>query len=229
MDIPSKHVYQVLADKDVRTLHHANAVLTACQFLRSRSLMSRGTIERLGIKQTEQSSDLLDKRYGIWFDVFADSVDIHARARRANAYGPVLLEFDSKILEGSYTGRIWVTKLNPTKWADRSQRERWFQDKNDLAQNFVRGQFDQMVVLRHCGGELPFKTYLRRIVLDDPQQQTNDGIDLYSSAHGALSLAMSDSGLDVPIERRVCAAQCQCIANYRVNRNRCQEFFTTRI
>lgn len=229
MDIPSKHVYQVLDEKGVRTLHHSNSVLTACQFLRSKSLMSRGTVERLGIKQTEQSSDLLDKRYGIWFDVFADSVDIHARARRANAYGPVLFEFDSKIIERTYTGRIWVTKLNPTKWADRSDQQRWFQDKDDLEQNFVRGQFDQMVVLRHCGGELPFKSYLNKIVLDDPQQQTADGVDLYSSAHGALSLAMSDSGLDVPIERRVCTAGCQCTANYRANRARCREFFGTKI
>lgn len=229
MDIPSKHVYEALQDKGVLALHHANSVLTACQFLRSRSLMSRGTVERLGVKQTEQSSDQIDKRYGIWFDVFADSVDIHARARRANAYGPVLFEFDSKIIEKTYTGRIWVTKLNPTKWADKSDDERWFQDKDDLEQNFGRGQFDQMVVLRHCGGELPFKSYLKKIVLDDPDQQTADGVDLYSSAHGALTLAMSDSGLDVPIERRACIAGCQCINHYRANRPRCREFFGTKI
>lgn len=225
MDIPSKHVYQALDDKGVRTLHHANSVITACQFLRSRSLMSRGTVERLGVRQTEQSSDQLDKRYGIWFDVFVDSVDIHARARRSNVYGPVLFEFDSRIIEKTYTGRIWVTKLNPTKWADRSEGQRWFQDKNDLETNFVRGEFDQMVVLRHCGGELPFKSYLNRIVLDDPQQETPEGVDLYSSAHGALTLAMADSGLDVPIERRVCAAGCRCIGNYRADRARCRELF----
>ncbi|WP_206411756.1 hypothetical protein [Lysobacter enzymogenes] len=229
MDIASKHVYQALDDKGVRTLHHANSVLTACQFLRSKSLMSRGTVERLGIKQTEQSSDRLDKSYGIWFDVFADSVDIHARAKRANAYAPVLFEFDSKIIEKTYTGRIWVTKLNPTKWANKSDKQRWFQDKDDLEQNFVRGQFDQMVVLRHCGGEFPFKSYLNKIVLDDPQQQTADRVDLYSSAYGALYLAMSDSGLDVPIEKRVCTAACQCKANYGANRARCRELFSTRI
>lgn len=85
MDIPSKHVFDALMDKGIDELYHANSVATACQFLRSRSLISRGTVERLGVTQTPQSSDDLDKRYGIWFDVFADSVDIHNRARRANA------------------------------------------------------------------------------------------------------------------------------------------------
>jgi len=229
MDIASKHVFDALSGKGVHTLHHANSVLTACQFLRSKSLMSRGTVERLGIKQTEQSSDQIDKRYGIWFDVFADSVDIHRRARRANAYGPVLFELDSRIIEKTYTGRIWVSKLNPTKWADKPESQRWFQDKDDLSANFVRGQFDQMVVLRHCGGELPFRSYVSKIILDDPGQETEDAVDLYSSAHGALTLAMSDSGLDIPIERRACAVGCQCINNYTANIARCRELFGTKI
>lgn len=138
MDIPSKHVFQVLQEKGINALHHANSVVTACQFLRSKSLMSRGTVERLGVKQTPQSSDTIDKRYGIWFDVFADSVDIHGRAKRANAYGPVMFVVDSSIIEKTYTGRVWVTKLNPTKWADKADKERWFQNKDDLEAGLVK-------------------------------------------------------------------------------------------
>ena len=203
-------MFSVLKEKGVKELYHANSVVTACQFIRSRSLISRGTVERRGITNTPQASDDLDKRYGIWFDVFMDSVDIHKRARRANVYGPVLFIVDTKIIERTYTGRLWVTKLNPTKWAGKSDRERWFRDKEDLEENFVLGRFDQMIVARHCGGELPFKRYLKKIVLDDPNMQTEDDVDLYSIGVGALRLAMEDAGLDVPIERRKCRAGCQC-------------------
>lgn len=229
MDIPSKHVFDALMDEEIDELHHANSVATACQFLRSRSLMSRGTVERLGITQTPQSSDDLDKRYGIWFDVFADSVDIHNRARRANAYGPVMFVFDTELINRSYTGRIWVTKLNPTKWAGKSEKQRWFQDKEDLKDNLTKGTFDQMLVFRHCGGELPFKKFLKRIVLDNPQRTTDEDVDLYSMAVGALRLAMSDSGLDIPIERRVCRAGCKCNDNYGEDDERLYMMFDPKI
>lgn len=229
MDIPSKHVFEALKEKGIETIHHANSVITACQFLRSRSLLSRGTVERMGIKQTPQASDAIDKRYGIWFDVFVDSVDIHNRASRSNVYGPVLFVFDSSIIEKTYTGRIWVTKTNPTKWADKTDKQRWFQDKNDLDENLVKGRFDQMIVLRHCGGELPFKNYLQKIIIDDPQQQTDDGIDLYSMSVGALRLAMSDSGLDIPIEKRTCKPNCQCLDGYADDLQACRAFFDPKI
>ena len=115
MHIPSAHVYEALRDKGVEQLHHANSVVTACQFIRSKSLLSRGTVDRMGITQTPQDSDEIDRRYSIWFDVFMDSVDIHHRAKRANVYGPVLLVFDLKLIDRNGTGRLWITKLNPTK------------------------------------------------------------------------------------------------------------------
>lgn len=155
MDIPSKHVFESLLSKNITELHHANSVATACHFLRTKSLLSRGTVERHGVQQTPQSSDDIDKRYGIWFDVFTDTVDIHHRAKRANVYGPVTFVLDTELIKKSYTGRIWVTKLNPTKWSRKSDSKRWFQNKADLDSNLVKGDFDHMLVFRHCGGELP--------------------------------------------------------------------------
>ncbi|MBD0677150.1 hypothetical protein [Pseudomonas sp. PSB11] len=214
MDIPSQHVFEVLSGKGVDELHHANSIATACQFLRSKALMSRGTVERMGLAQTAQSSDDVDKRYSIWFDVFLDSVDIHARAGRANAYGPVLFVFDLALIDRNKTGRIWVTKENPTKWAGKSDEERWFQGKEELNDDFVRGRFDQMIVLRHCGGSLPFGRHLKKIILDDPKLKTDENVNIYSMAVGALRLAMQDANIDVPIERRRCKAQCKCKAHW---------------
>lgn len=229
MHIPSLHVYEALSQKGVTELHHANSIATACQFIRSRSLLSRGTVERLGVAQTPQESDKADRSYSIWFDVFLDSVDIHKRASRANVYGPVLLVFDINIIHKNSTGRIWVTKENPTKWAKKVDEDRWFQGKEDLATNFVRGRFDQMIVLRHCGGELPFGKHLKKIVLDDPKQQTNEDIDFYSMAVGALRFAMQDAGVDVPIERRKCGDQCKCEEYWGDNNERLSKMFDPKI
>jgi hypothetical protein len=46
MDLPSKKVFDALRAKRVDTLHHANIVLTATQFLRHGALFSSGTVER---------------------------------------------------------------------------------------------------------------------------------------------------------------------------------------
>ncbi|MCI1836871.1 MAG: hypothetical protein LKI62_09330 [Achromobacter ruhlandii] len=229
MDIPSQHVFSALSDKGVTELHHANSVATACQFLRSKALMSRGTVERLGLTQTAQASDEADRRYSIWFDVFVDSVDIHARASRANVYGPVLFVFDLTLIDRNKTGRIWVTKENPTKWSGKSDEERWFRDKDELARDFVRGQFDQMIVLRHCGGSLPFGRHLKKIVLDDPKLKTDEGVDIYSMAVGALRLAMQDANIDVPIERRQCNANCRCEAYWESDDDRLFKMFDPKI
>ena len=132
MDLPSKRVYEVLAEAGIETIHHANSVITSCQFLRHRALLSRGTVRRRRLYQTEQSSDPKDQRFGIWFDVFTDSVDIHDRAGRDNVYGPVLFVLDSKLIAKAYTGRVWVTKLNPSKWKGKKSKERWFQSVGEL-------------------------------------------------------------------------------------------------
>jgi hypothetical protein len=190
VDIPSKHVFDALSAEGVTKLHHANSVATACQFLRQKQLMSRGIVERMGMTQTPQDSDDVDRRYSVWFDVFLDSVDIHQRASRANVYGPVLFVFELTLIDRNRTGRIWVTKMNPTKWAGKTDDQRWFQGKEDLQENFVRGTFDQMIVLRHCGGAIPFGSHLTKIVVDDPERRTRDGLDVYSMSIGALKLAM---------------------------------------
>lgn len=230
MDIESKKVYETLVAKGVENIHHANSVITACQFLRKGSLMSRGTVDRNKLFQTKQASDDIDKKSGIWFDVFADSVDIHDRAKRANAYGPVTFILDVKIIEEAHTGRVWVTKLNPTKWEGKSREERWFLSAEDLEAKFVKGRFDQTIVFRHCGGELPFKNYLKEIILDDPMLETKeDEVEYYSMAYGALRLSMTEGRIDVPIRKRICPEKCTCVAEYQSNRARSEEMYSPKI
>jgi hypothetical protein len=223
--ITSRKVYEFLLEKGVEKLYHANSVATSCLFLREETLFSRGTVERNGFKQTSQTSDAVDKKYSIWFDVFIDSVDIHHRARRRNVYGPVTLVLDTEIIQNNITGNIWVTKLNPTKWAGKTTEQRWFQDIEDLQENFTVGTFDHMIVFRHCGGELPWTSSLLEIILDDPSI-TSRGVEFYSAAYGALAGAMSDYKKIIPIRRRRCRPGCTCQQVYQDNRSDTKKMFS---
>ena len=80
MHISPKALFDILSDKGITSLHHANSVVTSCSFLKSGQLISRGTLERGNGIQTAQYSDSDDKRYDVWFDVFTDSVDIHKKS-----------------------------------------------------------------------------------------------------------------------------------------------------
>jgi hypothetical protein len=216
MDIPSSQVHDVLARNGVVTLNHAASVSAACHYLRAGALLSRGTVARKGLYQTPQTSDAEDKKRSVWFDVFVDSVDIHGRGSLANIYGPVLFVLDASLVSKAYTGRVWVTKSNPIRWAGKSSKERWFQSQADLEMNFVKGRFDQMVVFRHCGGELEFGPYLKEIILDDPIQKAT-GVDFYSMAYGALLSAARAGGISVKVKKRKCGVGCKCGAYYATN------------
>lgn len=102
MDLLSVRVHEALVAKGVENIHHANTVLTACQFLRVKALLSRETVESRGLKQTPQHSDKLDKRNSIWFDVFTDLVDIHERASTEN-HRNASQDLSSDIRDGSKT------------------------------------------------------------------------------------------------------------------------------
>lgn len=216
MDLIASKAFRILNDKGVDRLYHANSVTTSCQFLRRAALLSRGFCQRSGFPQTPQASDDIDTKQGLWFDVFTNSVDIHERASRANAYGPVLFVLELEKLRTSYTGRIWVTKSNPIAWDQvRIREDRWFSSLEELEHNFVPGTFDQMIVFRHAGGELPIESSLEKIVLDDPDWNFGkEDLNYWSMAYGALKLAMTEGRIAVKIEKRKCAAGCKCATAY---------------
>jgi hypothetical protein len=216
MEILSKRIYEILKDKGVTSIYHANSVMSACSFLQNRCLLSRGSMDKSGLLQTSQISAKTGRNYGIWDDVFTDSVDIHRLAGSANTQGPVLFELDVEIIRQTYTGKVWVTKSNPAEWETLTHHERrWFVSAVDLDHYFARDNADHMTVFRHCGGKLPIHNHLKKIVLDDPELKTQtDQIDCFSMAYGAIRLAMSDGGFDVPVEKRVCDAACGCRDDY---------------
>jgi hypothetical protein len=180
MELESFAVCQVLIDKGIDTLHHANTVQTACLFLQNGRLLSRGTVEDRGLAQTPQRSDDLDKRYAIWNDIFLDSVDIHERAKARNLYGPVLFRFRLDLLLEPEIPTVWITRKNPTEWREGEKPEdRFFTSVTEFANKYSKGDFGSMFMLRHAGGVLRLERHLKDIVLDEPTMR-DDEADLYS-------------------------------------------------
>lgn len=215
MELNAKEVLEVLKKKGIEHFHHANTVQTSCVFLQHGRLLSRGTVDEKGIKQTPQKSDDFDKKYGIWYDVFLDTVDIHARAKSRNFYGPVLFVFGLGILEEDWLASIWITKKNPTDWKDAdTPADRYFQSVEEFAKGYSKGNFGSMFMLRSAGGVLRLNPHLEHIIVDDPSWKY-EGSDVYAQTIGALRASAWQGGLkDISIRKRECVTDCKCKDQY---------------
>src|ERR1700681_807811 len=94
-------LHSILKKAGATHLHHANSVITSCTFLQQGGLLSRGSIEDRGFKQSQQPSDELDKKYDLWRRIFLPHIDIHDRVgqeKGPNAYGPVLFALELDVL-----------------------------------------------------------------------------------------------------------------------------------
>lgn len=84
-------VKKVLIHKGVTELFHVNSVITSLTFINNGGLLSRETVEKYNLPQTDQQSDDIDKKFNIYNDIFFDSVDIYERAKDVNNYGVITL------------------------------------------------------------------------------------------------------------------------------------------
>jgi hypothetical protein len=219
-------VHEILISRGVRHLHHANSVKTSLSQLRLGGLASRGLVERARLPQTGQYTDDVDREYGIWNDVFVDTVDIHQRGSDRNKYGPVLFLMNVDVLRAlPISAQVLVTRLNPSKWVkDQPDAERYFLTKEELNQGLSVGDFNQMIVIRTTEGIVPFTRYLEEIILDEPRLTSGTGPE-FDTAAGAISTAIAALGLQVPLRRRTCAF-CKCIGSYALKPTRIPYFFS---
>ena len=65
MRLNNIQLYEALTNKRIHNLYHANTLITSLSFIHVGGITSRGNIERLGLKQTTQSSDQIDKEYNV--------------------------------------------------------------------------------------------------------------------------------------------------------------------
>lgn len=211
-------VYEVLAEKGVHTIYHANSVLTSLSFMEVQGLASRGYNETNGLLQTDQYTDNLDKHFGIWDDVFFDTVDIHNRISNRNQYGPVLFSVSTDfLLDLPIASRALISKKNPTEWHScPTENDKYFLSREELANGLRIGDFGQMVIVRTPAKLIPFKNSVKAVVLDDPGVSQQGGISIFEIAKTKLS-SVSPTTLSNVIYKRQCRYGCKCVSTYAPN------------
>lgn len=212
-------VHRVLTRIGVRHLYHANTVTTSCTFLEHGALLSRGYVEHHKLTQTDQASDVCDKKFRIWDAVFLDHVDIHQRAGRKkgpNQYGPVLFVLDVDLLLRLPSGTdIRVTRSNPVHWNERqTEEDRWYLKAEDLSQSLGYGDFDKMLVIATADGRVDFPGVELRVMLDNPKRPLSDGTDAYTHAEQRLKGAAEIGGVRIVVAPHECRTDCACEAKY---------------
>lgn len=223
-----QEVYDTLVARGVRHLHHANSVRTSLSQLRLGGLASRRAVDVHRLPQTSQITDDLDRKYGIWGDIFMDTVDIHERASDRNKYGPVLFVLNVEMLRNlSPSARVLITRVNPSKWGQTStDAERYFLTSADLKGGLSIGDFNQMLVIRTDNGILPFMTYLEAIVLDEPRLTSGQSAEFLAAAD-ALNTSAAAAGLQIRVTQRLCHP-CGCISSYAKKESRIPWFYNLR-
>ena len=220
MKLDNKELYELLKNKGINYLYHANTVATSITFLEYNGLMSRGAIEYEGLYQTEQPSDELDKKFNVWNDMFIDTTDLHGYFPRQNLYGPILFEFDIElVLEKSYD--IWITKNNPIYWElDYKDEDKYFVDIADLVDHWDSVERQRKMITIRNNAEPILFNYINKIIVDDPRVIINKGKDsevhLFNEAKKAIKNIVKDKpNLKNKFITRNCN-NCFCRQNYLI-------------
>lgn len=216
MIIAGRDVVSVLVEKGCRNLFHVNTVKTSLTYIQQGGLLSRGAVVNMGLAQTWQKSDEQDQDVGVWNDIFFDAVDIHARIRSFNYYGPVMFVYNLDVLLENDI-QIKVIKTNPSKWDDStSLAERYYQNKDDLRSNYVLGRFDTMFTMVDQFEPLHFVPHLVNITVDQGgvvDQSLNLGDNAFSLLRNHANKYCPD--IVDKIQMRSCPDNCKCTEGYK--------------
>lgn len=212
MVISNRVIKDVLCEKGVGHLYHANTVATTASFFKVGGLLSRGAVENLGLFQTSQSSDATDKELGIWYDVFFDSVDIHNRANELNKYGPVMFVFSTDLLLMDNI-EVRITKDNPIRWnTETPGSDRYFQTIQELRDEYTKGAFYQHLTVCRMTEPIPFEPYLKKIVIDNPSVPD---VSHFEKAYAYIQHELDENYPFVELCVRQCTEQCTCKTKYQ--------------
>jgi hypothetical protein len=221
-DIPTAEIVEMLKGKGLLNLYHANTLLTSNTFVENGHLLSRQYIEGNGLRQTPQYTDTLDKKFGIYNSIFLDFVDIHARARRKNHYGPILFVFAVDLLQKFQV--VHITKRNPSKWLDGDDdSSRYYMSIEEFRLGYSKGDFDSMLILPGID-HIRFLGNLDHVYFDDPHLIWNDTkTNLCDEAIKTLKGAARVGGLadkGIKIYKRTCDFRfCNCRNQYQASQN----------
>ncbi|MBK9672793.1 MAG: hypothetical protein IPP56_14685 [Bacteroidetes bacterium] len=172
MDLIAEEIYDILIEKEVKALYHANSVRTSKTFLQQGGLLSRKYVEDNKLVQTIQKSDDKDKIFNIWDDIFLDAINISRYFTQYNVYGPILFAFRLDLLKNKEVKTVRITKRNPLYWREgEGNVERYFQTVEDFKSKFKSGNKlndgGYHITFTTLNGFLSFK-HLEAIQIDNP-------------------------------------------------------------
>ena len=200
----------VLESNNVKEVYHVNTVVTSLTFLKNNGIMSREYVEKTGLPQSPQESDEIDRKWGIYNDIFFDSVDIHDRIKNVNHYGPVTFVYSVDLLDELKEYDVSVTKNNPIHWKNGSQKEeRYFTNFIELKNGFTKGAFCQHITVNDID-RISFKN-LKKIIIDNPGEKGKVYLD---KAVNAIKTVITESHLNILLEIRKCENSCDCLNTY---------------
>ncbi|WP_449073546.1 hypothetical protein [Ruminococcus sp.] len=207
-------IKSILKTKGVENLFHANTVCTAITFLKYGGLLSRGAVENMGLIQTSQISDNDDKKYGVFYDIFFDSVDIHKRTNKLNKYGPLTFVYNLDVIDSLPEGSVKITKKNPIHWTeDMRDNEKYFTDVDELEFCFQKGDFGQHITLVDQHRPISFD-YLCEIILDNPNLIRDKDRMILKKSRFYIAETLEKCGLRSLLVNRGCSDQCNCSSQY---------------
>lgn len=216
MQLDNITIYEALKQKRINRLYHANTLITSLSFIELGGITSRGKIEELGLKQTPQYSDCIDKKYNVWNDIFLDTTDLHNYAYngwyRQNIYGPILFELKTELLLDENLNNIWITTNNPTNWVCNTP-DNYFNSVDKYIQNIDTNRQQKMITIRGIDKIISLKKYLTCIYIDNPYVKYNE-IKLYEFCYNEICNALNKKGIYTSVLEHDCNRNCYCRKNY---------------
>lgn len=216
MQLDNVKLYNELKRKGINYLYHANTLITSLSFIELGGITSRGRIEKLGLQQTPQNSDYIDKKYDIWNDIFLDTTDLHNYSYsgwyRQNLYGPILFELKTELLIDDNLNNIWITTNNPTNWRSNTS-ENYFTNVDEYIMNIDTNRQQKMITIRGEDKIVPFENYLNCIYIDNPYIKY-DGIKLYEFCYNKICKSLNKNGIYTSVLEHSCNQNCYCRENY---------------
>lgn len=220
--LSSKGLYEILIDKKVEFLYHANTVVTALTFIRQGCLLSRHTVQENDLLQTPQKSDEKDDLHQVWNSVFLDGTDHHDLYNAFNVYGPVLFKIRLDLLLSDDFDKVYITKSNPTVWRDdKISEENYYESLEEVRRDYLNGKIlpsQIMFTFRNVERKLNLKKYLYSILIDDPKirfPNNQGGIEGRDYLIPLFARVINESGLsNIILDKRTHNASCACFQQY---------------
>jgi hypothetical protein len=198
-----QEIYEILKEKGVTHLYHANTVRTSKSFLEHNALLSREFLEFNELDQTPQKSDSNDKKFGIWDCIFLDTQNQSDYFKKKNVYGPILFKINLDVLHSDCIQSLKLTKTNPCYWNDKTELSSfYYTSTTEFEADFRTGnklrEAGIMLVASCVNGLLNFGNHLEEILIDDPElqvMQNNESISIVSAIVQHYKKAFEEMGL----------------------------------